>query len=48
MPPVERLGIPDVFAAHYGSQDDLLKSYNLQPEAIAEVVTEAFATMQAA
>ena len=48
MPPVERLGIPDVFAAHYGSQDDLLESYNLQPEAIAEVVTEAFATMRAA
>ncbi len=48
MPPVERLGIPDAFAVHYGSQDALLESYNLQPEAIAEVVTAAFATMQAA
>ncbi len=48
MPPVERLGIPDAFATHYGSQDALLESYNLQPEAIAEVVTEAIATMQAA
>ncbi|MBB55358.1 MAG: transketolase [Magnetovibrio sp.] len=44
MPPVERLGIPDTFAAHYGSQDAILESYNLQPEAIAEAVAEAFTT----
>jgi transketolase len=36
--PVKRLGIPDVFAAHYGSQDDLLETYGLQPAQIAETV----------
>lgn len=38
MVPVKRLGIPDVFAAHYGSQDDLLQTYGLQPQQIAETV----------
>jgi len=35
---VKRLGIPDVFAAHYGSQDDLLQTYGLQPEQIAQTM----------
>jgi transketolase len=34
--PIRRLGIPDAFAPHYGSQDDLLDTYGLQPEPIAE------------
>jgi transketolase len=42
-PPVLRLGIPDAFAAHYGSQDDLLHSYGLQPESIAETIRAAVA-----
>ncbi|MEI7669763.1 MAG: transketolase C-terminal domain-containing protein [Pseudomonadota bacterium] len=35
---VKRHGIPDVFAAHYGSQDDLLNTYGLQPTQIAETI----------
>jgi transketolase len=35
---IKRLGIPDVFAAHYGGQDDLLETYGLQPTQIAETV----------
>ena len=33
--PLVRLGIPDVFPENYGSQDDLLAHFGLQPEAIA-------------
>lgn len=44
MPPVLRLGIPDVFAAHYGSQDDLLHTYGLQPASIAASVRAALET----
>jgi transketolase len=36
--PVKRLGIPDAFAPHYGSQDDLLDTYGLQPQHIAATV----------
>jgi transketolase len=39
--PVKRLGIPDVFAKHYGSQDDLLHTYGLQPPQIAETIRTA-------
>ncbi len=35
---VLRLGIPDVFAKNYGTQDELLESYGLQPRQIAESV----------
>lgn len=38
---VLRLGIPDVFAKHYGGQDDLLKTYGLQPPQIAETIRKA-------
>lgn len=38
MPPVKRLGIPDMFTKDYGSQDSLLESFGLQPQAIAEAV----------
>lgn len=37
---VKRLGIPDVFAKHYGGQDDLMKTYGLQPEQIAQTVRD--------
>lgn len=37
----KRLGIPDHFAKHYGGQDDLLRSYGLQPDQIAQSVREA-------
>lgn len=37
---LKRLGIPDVFAAHYGSQDDLLETYGLQPKQIAQTVKD--------
>lgn len=39
--PVKRLGIPDAFAHHYGSQDDLLHTYGLQPLQIAESIRQA-------
>ncbi len=39
--PVKRLGIPDVFAKHYGGQDDLLNTYGLQPPQIAETIRQA-------
>ena len=39
--PVKRLGIPDVFAKHYGTQDDLLKTYGLQPPQIADSIRKA-------
>jgi len=39
-PPVLRLGIPDRFPDKYGTQDDLLGYYGLQPDAIAQAVRE--------
>jgi transketolase len=39
-PPVLRLGIPDRFPDKYGTQDDLLGYYGLQPDAIADSVRE--------
>lgn len=41
MPQLVSLGIPDVFAEKYGSQDDLLELYGLQPSQIAEAATKA-------
>jgi len=38
---LKRLGIPDVFAKHYGGQDDLLKTYGLHAEGIAASVRDA-------
>jgi transketolase len=40
LPPVRRLGIPDTFVEHYGSQDDLLALYGLQPPQIAGEVSK--------
>ncbi len=39
-PPVLRLGIPDRLPDKYGTQDDLLGYYGLQPDAIANSVRE--------
>ncbi len=39
-PPVLRLGIPDVFPDKYGTQDDLLAYYGLQPDALAHSIRE--------
>jgi transketolase len=36
--PFKRLGIPDRFPEHYGSQDDLMRTYGLQPDQIADTV----------
>jgi transketolase len=40
MPPIKRLGIPDVFAKNYGSQDQLMEIYGLQPPQIAQAVRD--------
>lgn len=40
--PMFRLGLPDAFPHHYGEQDDLLRTYGLQPEQIAQRVKEAY------
>jgi transketolase len=40
MPPVKRLGIPDAFAHKYGSQDQLMEIYGLQPPEIAQSVRD--------
>lgn len=41
LPKIRRLGIPDAFAVNYGSQDDLMAHFGLQPPAIAEEVHRA-------
>lgn len=38
--PLKRLGIPDLFAKHYGGQDDLMRTYGLQPDQIAESIRQ--------
>jgi transketolase len=48
VPPVKRLGIPDEFAHHYGSQDQLMELYGLQPPEIAQTVREALRHRRAA
>ena len=40
VPPLRRLGIPDVFAKNYGNQDDLMEIYGLQPPQIAQAVRD--------
>ncbi len=40
VPPIKRLGIPDVFPSKYGTQDELMEIYALQPEQIAQTVRE--------
>jgi transketolase len=38
LPPIKRLGIPDTFAKNYGTQDQLMELYGLQPPGIAAAV----------
>jgi len=40
-PQIVSLGVADVFTDKYGSQDDLLELYGLQPDALAGVVRDA-------
>lgn len=39
-PPLRRLGIPDAFAENYGSQDQLMEIYGLQPPEIVRAVQD--------
>jgi len=48
VPAVKRMGIPDAFAKSYGTQDDLLETYGLQPAQISNAITEALRSMNAA
>ena len=48
LPPMRRLGIPDVFAQDYGDQDNLMERFGLQPPAIAEKVRETIRVLRAA
>lgn len=43
LPPVRRLGIPDRFSEHYGSQAALMKACNIHAEGIADTVRAALA-----
>jgi transketolase len=48
VPPIKRLGIPDVFAKNYGSQDQLMEIYGLQPPAIVQTVRDGLRRRRAA
>jgi transketolase len=43
LPPVRRLGIPDRFSDHYGSQQGLMAHFGIDAKAIAATVQAAFA-----
>lgn len=47
IPLIRRLGIPDAFAVKYGSQDQLMAMYGLQPPQIAGSVWEALKLVSA-
>jgi len=46
LPPVKRLGIPDRFSAHYGSQNALMKDCNIDAEGIASTVRSTLKGLQ--
>jgi len=48
VPPVKKLGIPDAFAHKYGSQDQLMEIYGLQPPAIAQTIRDGLRRRHAA
>src|SRR5215472_133106 len=48
LPPIKRLGIPDVFAEKYGSQDQLMEIYGLQPPSIVQTVRDELQRRRAA
>jgi transketolase len=41
LPPIKRLGIRDVFANKYGTQDELMQMYGIAPAEIAQAVRES-------
>lgn len=41
VPRLRRVGIPDVFATDYGSQDSLMEAFSLQPQQIAGTIRDA-------
>jgi transketolase len=45
VPLIKRIGLPDSFTHNYGSQDDLMELYGLQPSQIAVAVREALKEM---
>lgn len=48
LPMIRRLGIPDDFPHNYGSQDDLLDTFGLQPAGIVDAVRRAVGKQAAA
>ena len=48
IPAISTLGVPDVFTDKYGSQDDLLEQYGLQPAQLAETAYGIFTQTKAA
>jgi len=48
LPAIKRLGIPDTFAKSYGTQDELLEAYGLQPAQISATILETLRLMKAA
>lgn len=48
IPAITCIGVPDVFTDKYGSQDDLLELYGLQPGQLAETVRNIMTQSQAA
>ena len=46
LPPVKRLGIPDRFSAHYGSQAQLMKDCNIDADGIAAAARSALKASQ--
>ena len=44
-PRIKRIGIPDAFAKHYGSQDDLMEAYGLQPTQIVDAVRRTISSL---
>ena len=47
-PPLLRLGLPDAFSAHYGSQEDLLADAGLTPDGVADSADRFLAARRAA
>ena len=48
IPPVIRLGIPDRFPRNYGSQDELMELYGLQPPQIVDAIQRCLAERRVA
>jgi len=48
VPPIKRLGIPDVFTKNYGNQDQLMEIFGLHPPGIALAVREGLQRWRAA